>query len=147
MSEWLKNTAYLLFILLASTSALFTWVRTDNDINVRLGFEPPSDITASSLDAAYDNFTLKESDTNITTDTEKQTDFFAIIGSALNFFYEIWALLGGVVFGWYALFKGMFSAIGLEALADVFLAPLLAIQMVAVFYFLRDIANTLRGAG
>lgn len=147
MSEWIKNTSYLVFVLLVTTSALYAFVNDDPVMAARLSVSTDSNFTSTAILSKIQSQKEAFSETALEITTDEETDFPALLGSAQDIFFSILQFVPMLTVGWVALLFNLFASVNLEGLAYVFAVPLGTIQIIAVFYFFRDLATLIPGVG
>lgn len=140
----MKEMGFMLLVLLVSISGIYEWAQTDPALSANLGVGVIEGFESSTLQSDLNK--LSSSATNIVT-TNPVTELLNFITALQTFFGTVWDIFLKLVFGWGGLVRGIFSSIGMPDLAIVFIVPISVIQLIAAFYFLRDVVNTLRGAG
>lgn len=137
-----KQASFVFLILLVSISSIYEWARTDEFLseevgtNVILGFE-----TATLTQELR---TMNLSANNIVSPTQ-QTDLFNFIGSLVAFYGSIFGIFMKFAFGWAGLIDAIFASVGLGNLSIVFMGPIFVFEIIAAYFVLKDLTNTVRG--
>lgn len=145
----MKEMGFILLVLLVSVSGIYEWTKTDALLSTQLGVDTVEGFESASLKA--DLNVLGESANELVTvniiSTNPITELLNFITALQIFFGTVWGIFLKLMFGWSGLVGAIFSSIGMSDLAIVFIVPVSVIQLIAALYFIRDIVNTLRGAG
>lgn len=144
MSETFKHMGFMLLVILVTISAVYTWAETEPTLRDSLGVGGTEDFGAGALQQDID--LLKFQTTHIITGNVL-TDLLNLIPNLANFFYILWKIFTKIMFGWTGLLSAIFASIGMPMLSWIFIPPIAIIQIIAGFYFFRDIVNTIRGVG
>ncbi len=138
----LKEMSFILIILLVSVSAVYEWIQTDDDLNKQFGVSSPLDFRSGTLTATLNTFQLA-------VDNLIQSlliaDLIGFLASLQAFFTSAFQIFMKLMFGWTNIVDSIFDAMDLSSLRIIFTGPLVIIQILGSFYFLRDLVNTLRG--
>jgi len=140
----LKEMSFGILIILVTINALYLWSLEQDPVKNYVSFTPVNDLNASSL--SQDVKTLQIS-TDESISTALRLDLLGFIQNLAGAFSTVWQIVMKLAFGWLALTQGILDSVGLGSLALVFQVPLLIIQLIGAFYFVRDFINTVRGVG
>jgi len=140
----IKQASFVLLVLLVSVSGVYEWARTDAVVGEQLSMGTMTAFSSSTLENNVSTVSLAV--TNIITAISR-TDLIGFIGALINLFVTTFEIFMRLMFGWIDLVAGIFDSVGLRELEVVFIGPIAIIELFALFYFLRDLVNTVRGVG
>lgn len=140
----MKEMGFMLLVLLVSVSGIYEWARTDPVLSTNLGVNVIEGFESTTLQNDLNN--LSVSATNIVT-TNPVTELLNFITALQTFLGTVWTIFLKLMFGWSEVITAIFAFMGLESISIIFIVPISIIQLIAALYFIRDIVNTLRGAG
>lgn len=138
----IKQASFMMLILLVSISGVYEWAQTEPVFKDHLSFEQPSGFESDSLESEVGDITIAGEDL---IETSERTDLLSYIGSLLTTFASSFGIVMKLLFGWSLLLNAIFTSIGLDFVSVIFIPPIAIIQLLGIFYFIRDIVNTIRG--
>jgi hypothetical protein len=138
----IKQMSFLLLVLLVTVSGVYEWAQAQPVLANDLGVGSVGGFEASTLSGYLSDINISAGNA---IETATRLDLLGFMGSLTTVFITTFSIFMKLMFGWADLVGGIFAAVGLGGIDVIFIAPLAIIQLFALFYFLRDLVNTVRG--
>lgn len=138
----IKQSSFILLIILASVSGVFEFAQTNEVISEQTGISILSEfgITTVQQDIETIDLATENSITSI-----QRLDLVGILFGLVGLLITIFQIFMKLMFGWIDLIYGIFKSSDLESLSIVFIGPIGIVQLLGITYIIRDIAGTVRG--
>ncbi len=140
----IKQMSFLLLVILVTVSGVYEWAQTQPVLGEDLGVGSIGGFESDTLTGYLNDL---NSETSNALETAERADLVGFLLSLVGVFLAGFSIFMKLMFGWSLLVGAIFAAVGLEGLDVIFIGPLAIIQLFALFYFLRDLVNTVRGVG
>lgn len=140
----IKQASFVMLILLISISGVYEWANSDETLGKHIQLGNISGLESSSLQKDVVDFKVVVDSVVATT---VRLDLLGFISAMASLFKTNFGIFMKLLFGWTSLVDAIFSTTGLSNLSIIFISPVVVLQLLGLFYFLRDLTNTIRGVG